>query len=83
MPRSKHPNKTIESALKYVEQNGWSIEKTGKSAHAWGQMLCPSNNRCRGGNFCRTSIWSTPRSPENHAKAIRSIVDKCEPQEDE
>ncbi|MBV1921276.1 MAG: hypothetical protein KUG73_11385 [Pseudomonadales bacterium] len=82
MSRSKHPNKAIESALKHAEANGWAVEKAGNSAHAWGQMLCPTNNLCRGGNNCRASIWSTPRSPGNHARAIKSIVDKCEAQED-
>lgn len=27
---------------------------------------------------CQTSIWSTPRSTGNHARAIRRIVDKCQ-----
>jgi len=41
--------------------------------HAWGQILCAYAQR--GG--CRVSVWSTPRSPENHAKQLRRAVDKC------
>ena len=29
------------------------------------------------GEFCRASIWSTPKNPGNHAKQIRRIVDNC------
>lgn len=30
-----------------------------------------------GGEFCISSIWSTPRNAENHAKQIRRVVDNC------
>lgn len=78
MSRSKHPNPHIESALKYAEDNNWEVTKTSSSSHAWGRMKCPNNDRCcRNGNYCINSIWSTPRTPENHARDIRKIVDKC------
>ncbi len=65
----KHPNKEIQAALKYAEQNGWSIKIGG--SHAWGKILCPYNDAdCRCGEFCLTSIWSTPRNPTNHAKHL-------------
>jgi hypothetical protein len=32
---------------------------------------------CRCGEFCITSIWSTPKSPFNHARSLRRVVDKC------
>jgi hypothetical protein len=71
-----HPNKEITAALQYASDNGWRIVEGG--SHAWGQMYCPYNNKdCRCGEFCRASIWSTPRKPENHAKQIRRIVDNC------
>lgn len=71
--RSAHPNKEIEAAVKFAESVGWRFQATGKSAHAWGKLLCPLTDR----SGCRVFIWSTPRSPENHAKEIRRIVGKC------
>jgi len=79
MPRSKHPNKDIEIALQYAEAYGWMILKATGSAHCWGFMRCPENNKsCWNGMHCQTSIWSTPKSPGNHAKAIKRFVDKCQ-----
>ncbi len=69
----KHPNKTIAAAIRYAEKHGWQVQEPGRSAHAWGHLLCPAN--MRGG--CRMSVWSTPRNPENHARQIRATVDKC------
>jgi hypothetical protein len=42
--------------------------------HAWGRAYCPG-----GLDGCRppTSIWSTPRSPEAHARRLRRLVDQC------
>lgn len=78
MPRKKHPNPSIEKAVKYAESKSWVYVEVGKSAHAWGKLVCPHNdNECRCGTFCQNSIWSTPKSPENHAKHIRRWVDKC------
>ena len=77
----KHPNKEIQASLKHAEQNGWSIKIGG--SHAWGKILCPYNDAdCRCGEFCITSIWSTPRNPTNHAKLIRRVVDNCIHQQD-
>jgi hypothetical protein len=73
-----HPKKEIEAALAYAEARGWRIEPKKGNGHAWGQMLCPDNNdECRCGEFCITSIWSTPRCPANHAKALKRVVDHC------
>lgn len=70
------PKKEIEQALKYAQSKGWRIEKGG--SHAWGKIYCPYNSAdCRCGEFCVTSVWSTPKSAENHAKQIRRIVDNC------
>lgn len=78
MARPKHPNKDIESALQYAEVHNWRVEKSQGSAHSWGQILCPYNiSDCRNGIHCRSSIWSTPRSPVNHARLLKRIVDKC------
>lgn len=71
--RKQHPNKEIEEAVQYAENNGWRYKKVGKSAHAWGRMLCPAQTR----DGCSISIWSTPRNPTNHARQIRRSVDAC------
>ncbi|WP_203250197.1 hypothetical protein [Cysteiniphilum marinum] len=74
--RTKHPNKEIEKAIKYAEMKGWRYQSSGNSAHAWGRLLCPLENR----DGHSISVWSTPRSAENHAKQIRRVVDNCEHQ---
>ena len=71
-----HKNKEIAAAIKYAEDHGWRIEEGG--SHAWGKMYCPQNSSdCRCGEFCKQSIWSTPKNAENHAKLIRRVVDNC------
>lgn len=76
--RGRHPNKHVEAAISYAEARGWWVEPAGKSAHAWGVLYCPHNNPdCRCGEFCRLSVASTPRSPENHANMIRRRIDGC------
>jgi hypothetical protein len=76
VPRSRHPNPHIEQALRYAESKGWRVEPTGKSCHAWGRLYCPHDDpECRCGEFCVTSISSTPRNPETHARQIRRRVD--------
>ena len=76
--RSKHPNKTIEQAIKYAESKGWRYQSSGQSAHAWGRLLCPFESR----EGHAMSVWSTPKSPENHARQIRRNVNACEHQGD-
>ena len=73
MPRAVHPNKHIEAALKYAEEQGWEVVKASGSAHAWGRARCPGKSR----GDCQLSIWSTPRSPENHARQILRRVNAC------
>ena len=47
-------------------------------SHAWGRIYCPYNDvECRCGEFCITSIWSTPKSSGNHARQIERTVDNC------
>lgn len=76
--RKKHPDKDIEAAVAYAESKKWTFKNAGKSAHAWGILKCPKNKKdCRCGEFCITSIWSTPKNPKNHAKQIVRIVDNC------
>lgn len=71
MTRPTHPNKEIEAAVSHSEELGWRFVK-GKG-HCWGRLLCPRNDR----DGCQISVWSTPREPENHAKRIRKVVDRC------
>jgi hypothetical protein len=74
--RRTHPKKEIEEALRYAEAKGWRVELGG--SHAWGKMLCPSReDLCRCGEFCITSIWSTPKNATTHAKQLRRVVDNC------
>lgn len=76
MPRRAHPKQDVESALRYAEQNGWRVEVGG--SHCWGKIYCPYNDRdCRCGNFCITSVWSTPKSATTHAKQLKRVVDNC------
>lgn len=76
MARRPHPRKEIEQALKHAEANGWRIKVGG--SHAWGQMFCPYNDStCRDGDFCMSSVWSTPTSTVRHARFLRRVVDNC------
>jgi len=78
LARKKHKDKIIEQALQYAESHGWSVEASGNSAHAWGRLKCPYNDKnCNEGKYCLVSIWSTPRNSYNHAKQIKKIVDRC------
>lgn len=71
MARPRHPNKEIEAAVRYAESMGWKLYLS--PGHAWGHLLCPLNTR----KGCRVPVWSTPRSPENHAKGIMRAIDRC------
>lgn len=76
MTRSLHPKKEVEAILKYAEQHGWRIKVGG--GHAWGRMYCPYNQYdCRCGEFCVVSIWSTPKNPGSHARALGRVVENC------
>lgn len=75
---SKHTNKEIQAAIEYAKSKGFTVAQGG--SHCWGQMYCPAertNLDCQGGAHCITSILSTPKNPENHAKRLRRIVDRC------
>ena len=72
--RPKHPNKDIEDAIIYAEQHRWIYKDSGRSAHAWGRLLCPLHTR----EGHKMSIWSTPRNAFNHARQIIRLVDQCQ-----
>ena len=76
MSRKRHSKPEVEKALKYAVSKGWRIEVGG--SHAWGKIYCPyKDDACRCGEFCISSIWSTPRNASNHAKQIRRLVNNC------
>lgn len=66
-PRDEHPNKEIRRALREAKRDGWEIER--KRGHAWGVARC--------GAGCKISIFSTPKSAENHADQIRRALKRC------
>jgi hypothetical protein len=76
MGRQKHSKADVEQALRYAEECGWTIIVGG--SHAWGKLRCPFNDQeCRCGDFCITSISSTPQNAGNHARQLRRVVDNC------
>ncbi|MFC1776820.1 hypothetical protein ACFL3I_05715 [Pseudomonadota bacterium] len=76
------PKKAVENAIRYAEEHGWRVEVGG--AHARGRIYCPKNDtECRCGEFCITSIWSSPANPSNHGKQIRRVVENCTSRKDD
>ena len=71
MTRPRHPKPEIEKAIQYAEGLGWTAELS--NGHAWGRLFCPQSTQ----DGCIVSVWSTPRSPENHARQIRKVADRC------
>ncbi|MCA1767327.1 MAG: FAD-dependent oxidoreductase [Idiomarina sp.] len=77
MDRPRHPKKEVEKALRYAEQKGWRVTYRGKG-HCWGQILCEQNSsQCRCGEFCITSVNSTPRNEKTHANQLKRVIDNC------
>jgi hypothetical protein len=78
LSRKRHPIKEIEAALRFAEAEGWVFRKAKSSSHAFGVMRCPHNTKeCRCGIYCQFSVWSTPKSPEAHARKIRKVIHRC------
>ena len=78
-----NPMYFIGGTMDYKVANGWLLPMLAAfranlsviespRGHCWGLIRCPHG---RGG--CQKSIWSTPKSPQNHANQIRRYVDKC------
>jgi len=74
MKSKRHPNKDIQAVIDQAIELGWRLKDPGNSAHAWGFLYCPAESR----SGCKISIWSTPRVPENHAKQLAKVIQKCE-----
>jgi hypothetical protein len=67
----------VEEALRYAEAHGWIVEIGG--SHAWGRIYCPYNDKgCHCREYCITSVWSTPRNADNHARKLKRVVDHCD-----
>jgi hypothetical protein len=76
MARPSHPKKEVEEAIRQAERQGWRVEVGG--SHAWRRIYCPYDDaECRCGEFRIASVWSTPKNPGNHARALRRVVDNC------
>lgn len=71
MGRSRHQKKEIEKVVRIAERLGWTFES--RTNHLWGCIYCTGVPPDR----CRVNIFSTPSSPENHAKYIAREVAKC------
>jgi hypothetical protein len=70
---AEHPNKHIREAVQYAVSKDWRLRKAGPRAHVWGQLFCPYARR----SGCIIRVFSTPRSPEIHARRIREEVNHC------
>jgi len=68
-----HPNKHIREVIEYAVSRGWRVQKSSARAHIWGQLFCPLSTR----EGCIIRVFSTPKNPENHAKRIRTEIERC------
>jgi len=75
--KGSHPNKHIQAAIEYAVSKGWVIVESGGSGHPYAKLRCGIH----GHTDHSMSIWSTPGAPENHAKQIIRMVNKCSPLE--
>lgn len=71
----RHPNKHIQEAIEYALSKGWLWIAPGKSAHCFCRLRCGSPEGEHKDH--QMSVYSTPKSEENHAKQIRRTVDRC------
>lgn len=70
--RRRHPKPEVEEALMFAEEHAWVVRYTA-AGHKWGDMRCVESSR----EGCLESIWSTPKSPGNHAKRLKARVRNC------
>jgi hypothetical protein len=62
-----HSRNQVRKALDEANKAGFDVEDTSRHGHSWGYVRC---RKC-GQKF---SVWSTPRSADNHAKQIRHFI---------
>ncbi|MDN5679755.1 MAG: hypothetical protein L0G81_03845 [Ewingella sp.] len=70
-----HPNKHIQAAIEYALTRGWVWVAPGSSAHCFCKLRC--GNPLSDHRDHAMSIWSTPKSAENHAHQIVRMVNRC------
>ncbi len=68
----KHPNKDIRAAISYAVSCGWRPVEAGNSSHAYCRLKC----RLLHGEH-QMSVWSTPKSAQQHARQIIRKVNEC------
>lgn len=66
VPNWSHSKKQVRKALDEAHKAGFDVKET-TAGHRWGYVRC---TEC-GQTF---SVWSTPRSADNHAKQIRRFI---------
>ncbi|SNY63121.1 hypothetical protein SAMN02744775_00907 [Enterobacter sp. CC120223-11] len=71
----EHPDKHIRAAIRYAVSKGWIFVPGGHSAHCYGRLKCGIPEH----RLHMMSVWSTPGSPQNHARQIIRKVDSCFP----
>lgn len=69
MARARHPDKHVEAAVRYAEDQGWTLKAQGH----WGRMYCAHADR----DGCQFGVNGTPRNGDAHARQIRRAVDRC------
>ena len=69
----EHPDKHIRKAIATALARGWILLPAGKSAHCFGRLVCGVTEH----REHMMSIWSTPAVPENHARQIIRMVERC------
>jgi len=70
--RPRHPKSEVEEAVQYAITAGWRW-LAGGGGHAWAVLRCSERTR----DGCQVYVFSTPQNPGNHAKRIKSAVDRC------
>ncbi|ASB76831.1 TPA: hypothetical protein ACG0AS_002929 [Enterobacter hormaechei subsp. hoffmannii] len=71
-----HPNKHIQAAIEYAVTQGWVWVPPGDSAHCFCKLRCGNPEGEHRDH--QMSVWSTPKSAENHAKQIIRMVKRCD-----
>lgn len=72
----KHSNKHIQAAIEYALDQGWVWVAPGDSAHCFCKLRCGNPEGEHRDH--QMSVWSTPKSAENHAKQIIRMVKRCD-----
>ena len=65
-----HSEKVVREVLKRAVADGWKFEPTKGGGHSFGRLICPHGQ-------CTQRIYSTPKSPENHAQRLQDLVGHC------